>query len=352
MAATFVFSRDSMRTLVTPYLARKLLTALVVCSALANLRCGSPTIDARYAGKPLLEMQGNIVGFVEGNYRYPVRASLFWSPNGHLNNASLHQMREDNSVNIYMELPSSFNMSIHRPPRSEWMVSGKGYAVGTVILYEDRLGQRRFVPGKTPILGSTPSRVIFYSPREIPAQASPFKTSIGPGMMDLVLPLPCGVVKSPDVPQGEAAGCPLGKIGAACNRDEDCGAGECLKSLGSLPLRNGYCVRRSMTSCQPVGALGFGVAFKDKKGKEDFRSYWVKSCSRELDCRYDEGYRCDPFAHACLPNPRVVLELTEGLDLEPYCDRESDKALGEDASMDPGAADSDFTNSSAYDDRL
>lgn len=284
--------------------------------------CGTPTIDDRYPGKPTLTVKGDIVGFQEGGSQYPLKASLFWSPTGRFDAKNLKHMHEDASVQVHMKFPSSFTLNVYKPPRKEWMVPGKGYAVGAVVVYEDTLGKGRYVAGRTPIRGGVFSTAVFYAPSVIPQEKSPFNTTIGPGMMSLDLPLPCGNVSFPDEPKGAPSSrkCPTTNIGDPCTKNSDCaGPGICLSSLDGVRLPNGYCSLKGNRSCPPSGAVAMGVFPQNSSATKIVSTYYLRACSRDSHCGRGDGYRCDPFTRACLPTEPVILEFEPKLSFQPFC---------------------------------
>lgn len=286
--------------------------------------CGDPIVDSRYPGAPLLSVQGEIEGYQENGANYPLRASLFWSPSGTFDASSMRSMHEDNSVKVNMEFPSSFTLSVYRPPRPEWMVPGKGYAVGAVLVYEDTLGQGNYVPGRTPLRGGVLTTAIFYAPKEIAQAQSPFNTTIGPGMMDLSLPLPCGSITFPEPSQKSSPSCDPVALGAPCKKNAECGSGgTCLSTLFDIRLNNGYCAQKVVPGCQPANAVAVAVeALEEKLDETDSnQAYYLRACNRDNDCGRTDGYRCDPFTRACLPTVPVVLEFGTGLTLRPFCEK-------------------------------
>jgi hypothetical protein len=86
-----------------------------------------------------------------------------------------------------------------------------------------------------------------------------------------------------------------GARGAACSPEHACRDG-----LDCLGLFGGYCA----SSCGPGGnACGDGVCVETRDGDTCFAS-----CTRDDDCRADDGYVCDPSMHACLlPNLAAIV---------------------------------------------
>jgi hypothetical protein len=87
---------------------------------------------------------------------------------------------------------------------------------------------------------------------------------------------------------------PPGARGAACTTGES-PAGSCAPELLCLPAPGGYCG----TSCGALGAPcgDGGVCTPTLRAGE----LCLAGCSRDADCRADEGYVCDPRWKACTP---------------------------------------------------
>jgi len=81
-----------------------------------------------------------------------------------------------------------------------------------------------------------------------------------------------------------------GTRGAPCSTQEACGAG-----LQCAPLPGGYCA----SACGVTGNACDGACVETGRSGE----VCLRSCTRDDDCRKDEGYVCDPAWHACaIPN--------------------------------------------------
>lgn len=317
----------------TPTQVCQLLTRCIVGAFVAAVvACGNPTIDDRYAGKPLHQATGTIIGLDSAISRSPLRASLFWSPNGRLDIGELARMHEDNSVKIQMEFPSTATISIFKPPKAEWMVQETGYAVGAIVIYEDTVGRGRFIPGRTPIRGGASQSAIFYSPEALHENASPFGAPIGPGMMHLDLPLPCGMVSFPEQTQNEGPTCDVSRVGAPCTQAADCGLGGfCLKSLDEFVFKNGYCSKAASRSCSPVGTVALESADVFDEQRNERVAFLLKACDRDASCRKAEGYACDAFIRGCIPASPIELEVTDAFEFSDLClkDDESSSSKGE-----------------------
>lgn len=301
-----------------------------LCFGVALSGCGASIIDDRYAGPPLHQATGTIVGLDTLSSKNPLRASLFWSPDGHLDIHRISTMFEDNSVKIQMEFPSSFRISVFKPPKKEWMVPGAGYAVGAMVVYEDTVGQGRFIPGRTPIRGGAPQTAIFYSPQPIHENSSPFRTPIGPGMMHLELPLPCGLVTFPKQAQKPNPTCNADMVGSACSKDSDCAPGGiCLHSLDEFVFKNGYCSKPATPSCHPPGTVALESIEEFNEKDRTTRTYLLKSCIRDTSCRKKEGYTCDAFIRGCIPASPIMLEIREGFQFSNLCFKEQDASQSE-----------------------
>lgn len=283
--------------------------------------CGASTIDASYPGTPMLHMAGKIDAWDDPPTSYPIRASLFWSSTGKFDLNAVGSMHEDNSVRIEMDFPAAFTMSVYKAPEKPWEVSGKNYAVGAILVYEDRVGQGRFIPGKTPIRGGAPRTVVFYSKSHLAPQQSPFDMPIGPGMVQLDLPLPCGNVEVGGTSSARLPGCPAGKIGSPCNEQKDCAQREeCVKMFAGLEFREGYCSRVGVLDCLPEGSVAVGLSWHESDVKPDAStSIVLRACQQDADCRSKEGYRCDRFVRGCLPVEPVILEMTSEIGIEAFC---------------------------------
>lgn len=288
--------------------------------------CGEPIVDRQYPGKPLLHVTGVVVDIdMEPTPQYPLRASLFWSPTGSFNEQSIATMFQDNTVRVDLDLPATFTLTVFNPPKQEWAVPGRGYAVGTLILYEDRVGQGRFIPGQTPIKGGSPYSAIFYSPTQIDHVTSPFQTTIGPGMVRLSLPLPCGEVYFPSETQLPTPECNVGKIGDPCQSAQDCAVHEyCLHYLEGQPLPNGYCSRVATPACRPAQTVVMGGLQTQDDGSQTTTDFLARSCVSDTQCRKSEGYVCDPFARACLPEEPMLLLVQQDFEFEALCEESAE----------------------------
>lgn len=282
--------------------------------------CGDPIIDDRYAGKPLHRATGTIIGFEQERFKHPLRASLFWSPDGKLDISQVPHMFEDNSVKIQMEFPSTAQISIFKPPKAEWMVPGAGYAVGAMVIYEDTVGQGRFILGRTPIRGGSANSAIFYAPKALHEHASPFRTPIGPGMMHLELPLPCGLVTFPKQEQQPSPECNADFVGSACTHHAQCGPGGiCLKSLEEFVFNNGYCSKPASPRCHPPGTVALDSLDEFNSEKATRTTFLLKSCDRDTSCRKQEGYACGTFIRGCIPAIPISLEISEQFQFSQLC---------------------------------
>lgn len=107
-------------------------------------------------------------------------------------------------------------------------------------------------------------------------------------------------------------------LGQACSRDEDCSYslddGKCLSELDGVTFDGGYCTEADSS---------FGCVPFEARWLTTYTAYWFKSCSSTQDCRYDQGYNCDPVYKVCMPGFPVYLEIYPRFkvenDFQPLC---------------------------------
>lgn len=107
-----------------------------------------------------------------------------------------------------------------------------------------------------------------------------------PNALPLPVPIPDAAIAI-DAPPPHV----LGAIGAACETDGNCASGAC-----DTRFPEGYCTQ-SCGDCT-CGELLTGARC-------------LQSCTRDSDCRADEGYVCDPTYHGCaIPNTLAIVPRT------------------------------------------
>lgn len=95
------------------------------------------------------------------------------------------------------------------------------------------------------------------------------------------------------------------EAGSACNTDADC-EGDGIDA---------YCKQTVLGSAYPGGICSLSYnfqttcAFSNSVSVELSASFYQKYCSSHEDCRLDEGYVCDGFYRACIPEHPIYLEL-------------------------------------------
>lgn len=312
--------------------------ATLTLLGLWGLGCGQSTVDDRFAGKPLLTIEGRMQDGLDSDTtrtKKPLKASLFWSRTGRFDLAEARNgaMVPDYSVVVAEEFPLTFRFHIFKAPKKELLINGK-YAIGMILLYEDRMGQGRFVPGKTPIRGGAPFNAVFYAPERIESWESPIGLAIDAGMNEMQIPIRCN-------PQDEAAKkenektiyCERPLIGSKCESSKDCGPdGVCLKKVKGRTFPNGYCaVKKKRGGCVPV----WTTEKVYKRNKKKWETFYMGTCDGDHYCRADEGYRCDTQEHFCLVPEPVVLDVTKDFFAAPLCfDRGELEGAGESSNPD------------------
>jgi len=197
---------------------RAVLLASSLSAGALSAGCGDPLVGVDYSGTPLLSFEGQIRTIDDlPASSAPLRLSVFYSPQGRTD-APAAALVEDRTVSVAVGFPSTFRVNVFQPPPASWLVEGSGFAIASILVYEDTDRAGHFVPGRSRVLGGSLDRAVLYAPAPLPAKQSPTDAPLSAGMALVVLPQPCGATL--DYTEGsEDCGVPLG---AACKQDSDC----------------------------------------------------------------------------------------------------------------------------------
>jgi len=155
-------------------------------------------------------------------------------------------------------------------------------------------------------VGGAVSKGIVYASEFVPAGLSGLGLALEPGFHLINVPMHCAEVDGP-TPEPSDCGKTLGDPCTVETAESDCGpAAICIPDGGGpYGLPGGYCV---------VDHYGQDCNSENGRLLEWFvdgahKLLYFQACSDQSMCRQEEGYVCDSFHLACLPDPLVQLVL-------------------------------------------
>ncbi len=287
--------------------------------AVLSLGCGDALTERGFLGVPLYTFTGRIasVGGPRG-YEGPLRAALFWSPDG--DTAITSKLVEQQDISMEVRFPGEFEINVFAPPpETAWAEIGAAYRVGLILIYEDLDRDGRFDLGE--LRGGAQNQALLFVERALDAEGSPTGRALSPGFTAQRLPMACHEPESERAPD---CGVPLG---ATCSVDADCGVeGLCVLQDRHGYWSGGYCVQPHVRgSCVPAGAVKL---LSDARGAEAY--FWHLACETSADCRQEEGYACDQAHLACLPGEAVALILDPALIIADLCGPDGESSEDDD----------------------
>jgi hypothetical protein len=279
--------------------------AIAILSTLSA--CGDALVDTNYRGTSLLTFEGQ-VRYATSHFpkrEYNIRLSVFWSPEGPKSDKD--RMVEQPSASILIDFPSAFQISLYQPPESKhFMIDHPKVAIGRIMLYDERDNEKGYKKKKDDFVGGAVSKGIVYASEFVPAGESGLGLALEPGFHLVNLPMNCGEVDGP-TPEPSDCGKTLGDPCTVQTAESDCGPAALCIPDGDSPyhLPGGYCVvDHAAQDCNPKNGrlLEWYIDGEHKQ-------LYFQACSDQSMCRQGEGYVCDSFHLACLPDPLVQLEL-------------------------------------------
>lgn len=262
--------------------------------------CGDPLVASDYAGVPLLSFEGQVRFIQDEPAGSDLRLSLFWAPDGNIH-ADPAALIEDDAVSVGVSFPSTFAVSVFRPPARSWWVAGEAYAAASILVYEDRDRSGHFNEPDV-LRGGSLDRAVIYLGEATSAAQSPTGRAHAAGMYLVATPLSCGLEFV-----GGTEDCGV-VLGSACSVDADCGTGVCQHDSAFEAFPGGYCILPESAACDPADSVLIG---------DDDGANYYKACGGDAECRVAEGYEC--FLNACLPAVPVSLDFYPGFQPNALC---------------------------------
>ncbi len=253
--------------------------------------CGKNLVDSEFQGDAVFHVDQFVLSYTNGteadDFEHPTYA-MFWMPGGiHGTSCDLHE--QPNSSRPFTQAKDGFNLfSLPDDDLLAKSPGGAAYGFARIIPYDD-LNQNGKLDGNERLIGDTVHAII-YAPERLSAKQSPVGLALSKGFhVSTGLPIPC------DAPQRGQDDCDV-NLGAACFGSSVCGDdGECMHP--DLGWANGYCVLpATVGGCSPQGA-----ALYLDNGPNKAR-FWIAGCTKNADCRTDEGYFCDQLIGGCVPD--------------------------------------------------
>ncbi|MCB9550283.1 MAG: hypothetical protein H6706_31180 [Myxococcales bacterium] len=273
---------------------------------LALLGCGDPLVQTAYEGEPVFVHHQMVLDGAQPPDAVSPRWGVFWLRGGF----------EAGNVDDGVEQPGTSRpavrylgaLRLYAPPAPALLATTAGggrYGIGSLLLYDDRDGDRLRGPDE-PILG-TSQQALVYAPADLDAQASPTRRPLPAGFHVTRFPLPC----EPTRDGTEDCGLP---IGDPCVRAGDCGAeATCWRELGP-GFPGGMCVGTG--SCEQSGTVRY-----ETSERRQLYVAWLPACAEDADCRVAAGYHCDQLLRACHVDAPISLTYgevpTQGLCRDP-----------------------------------
>ncbi len=276
----------------------------------ATLSCGDGLVGAEYRGTPLFSFDGIILTFLDDiPDEETTLVALGWSMSSNVS-FDVSQLEIQNSASTSVRFPSIFEVNIFYPPSNGiFSESGAEWSLAYVLVYSDENRNKLLDEGE--LIGGAPEQGLLYSRGDLNAEDSPTGQPLPAGFHIVPMPLLC---EPKPVINGQDCNVPLG---AACEVDNDCGAGTCLKEVDGLYFPDGYCalLEDNPEACIPEGGLVIDLGIDDRD-----IGWWGKACQSDPDCRTDEGYACNLAIGVCAPKLPFWLVVDWDLEFESLCE--------------------------------
>lgn len=305
------------------------MTKMGVC-ALLWCGCGDAQLSAEYRGTPLWSIDGRVdSGGVTPAATW--RMALFFSPAG-IGSYDYQNWIELRASGLRLQPSLNYQLNVFETPSAEMMArdargQSLGYAVGRVLVYDDRNGDGARGLDE-PYIGMQPTHAFYYLPDTLTAMQTQTVGPVAVGFSRALLPLPCGM-QPPAATDAATCGVPLG---AQCGNDSECKGGTCLRETNH-PWPAGTCVLPDPppTGCRPMQAAYMGRLRFSPTTSAIGRGFYLRACSSDADCfrpqdRDTAPYTCDPATRGCVPRPSTLVvaggpstNSATRFDLEPFC---------------------------------
>lgn len=290
-----------------------LLKPVSLLLGLAVLPTCDPLVGSSYRGQPLFSFEGQLLNFSDvGAQGFDFRTTLLWltdpTSDPVTGGPRLESAVEHASAAVELRFPAGFRVDVFAPPEERMLIPGTGLGIALIAIYEDRDGNGVLSLDAKPseLVGGSQGEALVYARDAAAAAAAPFTEPITPGFQLARMPIGC----EPSSPTGEC----LTELGAPCTADSDCGfAARCILELDGVVWPGGACALAGPTFTCELPDNG-AVHFTSERGV----FYFVAGCDSVADCR--EGYRCDDFELACLPENAPVPSFAPSIPRGASCD--------------------------------
>ncbi|MEZ4472856.1 MAG: hypothetical protein R3F60_19130 [bacterium] len=268
--------------------------------------CGDPLVQTAYEGEPVFVHHQMVLDGARPPDAVHPRWAVFWLRGGF----------EAGNVDDGIEQPATSRpaerylgaLRLYAAPADDLLAtspSGGRYGIGSLLLYDDRDGDR--LRGEDePILG-TSQQALVYAPVDLDEATSPTGRPLPAGFHVTRFPLPCERTRD------GTSGCGL-PIGDPCVRAEDCGDATCWREIGP-GFPGGMCVGTG--ACEQIGTVRY-----ETSERRELYVAWLPGCAADADCRVDAGYHCDQLLRACHVDAPISLTYgeipTQGLCRDPF----------------------------------